>query len=98
MNTVVKLIIGLLVVIAGIAWYWYGSVFEVIAGVSSLNALLMILTGSIGVALFLIGLLIVWVEAEEIKDARREKKMKKQEKKEVKVEKLKTVKKRKKKK
>ena len=98
MNTGVKLVIGLLLVIAGVAWYWYGEIFTAYAGVSSLTALLMILAGSVGVFIFLIGLLVVWVEVEEIKDARREKKMKKGEKKEPAVEKPKPAKKTKKKK
>ncbi len=80
MNTVVKLLIGLLVVIAGAAWYWYGEVFKAIVGVTSLKALLLILAGSIGFVLIIIGLFVVWVEIEEIRDAIGQKKLRKKEK------------------
>ncbi|MCK4428893.1 MAG: hypothetical protein KAU95_00850 [Candidatus Aenigmarchaeota archaeon] len=77
MNVVVKLIIGLMLIIAGISWYLYGSVFIPIAGVSSLKALSILFTGSMGIILLLVGLLITWTETEELKDIARDREIEK---------------------
>lgn len=78
MNTVAKLIIGLLVTIAGLAWYIWGAAFKpylmVSSGVSSLTALGIIFVGSFGLLLILVGLFITWIELEDIKDMKSEKK------------------------
>ncbi|OYT43190.1 MAG: hypothetical protein B6U88_01690 [Candidatus Aenigmarchaeota archaeon ex4484_56] len=74
MNAIVKLFVGLLLVVAGIAWYVYGS----FVGVGSFwLAFQIVFFGVVGVAFLVIGLLIVWVELEEISDTIKMKKGKK---------------------
>lgn len=70
MNTIVKLIIGLLITLSGIAWYVFHSSFEMAGLVDSLFSLKVLLSGSMGMVLILAGLLIMWVELEELKDAK----------------------------
>ncbi|RLJ00971.1 MAG: hypothetical protein DRP06_00645 [Candidatus Aenigmatarchaeota archaeon] len=74
MNTIVKLIIGLLITLSGIAWYVFHSSFEMAGLMDSLFSLKVLLSGSIGMVLILTGLLIMWVELEELKDEKLEKK------------------------
>ncbi|MBN2094684.1 MAG: hypothetical protein JW727_01425 [Candidatus Aenigmarchaeota archaeon] len=78
MNAWVKLIIGLLVTAAGLAWYVWGSVFgsyiNVSDGVSSFDALLILLAGGFGAFLVLMGLLVTWIEMEDLRDSKSQKK------------------------
>lgn len=74
MNAVAKLIIGLIVAIAGIAWYW-GDTFTPYIHTSALNALGIIIVGSAGLILILVGLFVAWIEIEDIKDMKAEKKI-----------------------
>lgn len=78
MNAVVKLIMGFLVLVAGLAWYWYGSVFEQFIGINSVQALMTMFIGAFGLLLVLFGFLVVWIEMEEIKDMQEEKKREKE--------------------
>ncbi len=73
MNTIVKLIIGLLITLSGIAWYVFHNSLEMAGLVDSLFSLKVLLVGSIGIVLIIAGLLIMWVELEELKDAKLEK-------------------------
>jgi hypothetical protein len=73
MNAAAKLIIGLLVTIAGLAWYIWGSAFEHYIGVSSWTALGILFAGSFGIFLIMIGLFVTWIEIEDIKDMKAEK-------------------------
>ncbi len=73
MNTIVKLIIGLLITLSGIAWYVFHNSFEMAGLVDSLFSLKVLIAGSVGMVLILAGLLIMWVEIEEFKDAKLEK-------------------------
>jgi hypothetical protein len=61
MNTMAKLIIGIIVTLVGLAWYVLGGVFAPYIGMNSLHALGVILAGSIGVLLILIGLIVMWL-------------------------------------
>lgn len=76
MNAMAKLIIGILVTLAGLAWYIWGGVFTPYIGVDSLTALGVIFVGAFGAFLVLIGLLITWIELEELKDVKAERKEK----------------------
>jgi len=73
MNAAAKLIIGLLVTIAGIAWYVFGNAFTPYIGMSAFNALKVIFVGSLGVLLIVIGLFVTWIEIEDLKDMKTEK-------------------------
>ena len=80
MNAAAKLIIGLLVTIAGIAWYVFGSAFSPYIGMSAFNALKVIFVGSLGVLLIVIGLFVTWIELEDLKDMKSEKRASEEEK------------------
>jgi hypothetical protein len=80
MNAAAKLMIGLLVTIAGIAWYMFGSAFSPYIGMSAFNALKVIFVGSLGMLLIVIGLFVTWIEIEDIKDMKSEKDSEKEEK------------------
>lgn len=63
-----KIVIGAIMVIAGIYWYFAGAIPGLgITGANNLRALWTIFQGSIGVLVFLIGAFIVWLEADELK-------------------------------
>jgi hypothetical protein len=65
MNATAKVIIGIIVALAGIAWYIWGGVFSPYIGMSALKALGVILAGSLGLFLILVGLLVAWLAWEE---------------------------------
>lgn len=67
MKPATKIVIGALLVIAGIYWYVAGGIGGNSFGWSNLMAFVTILKGSIGVLVFLIGAFIVWLEADELR-------------------------------
>jgi len=73
MNAAAKLVMGLLVTIAGLAWYIWGNAFTPYLGVSSFTALEIIFAGSFGLFLIMVGLFVTWIEIEDIKDMKAEK-------------------------
>jgi hypothetical protein len=74
MNAAAKLVMGLLVTIAGLAWYiWGDTTFKPYLGVSSVTALEIIFVGSFGLFLIMVGLFVTWIEIEDIKDMKAEK-------------------------
>ena len=76
MNAGVKMIIGLLIAVAGIYWYAADALelpgFSVL-GTYSLSALKTVFFGVFGVFLILLGLLIAWIEYEDMKWEKEEK-------------------------
>lgn len=80
MNAVVKLVIGLLIAAAGIYWYAADALqmpgFSVL-GEYSIAALKTVFFGLFGAFLILLGLLIAWIEYEDMKWEREEKAKKK---------------------
>jgi len=76
MNTIVKLIIGLLITISGIAWYVFHNSIGLVGLEDSLFSLKVLLAGSVGMVLILAGLLIMWGDFEELKDVKLEKEVK----------------------
>jgi len=80
MNAVVKLIIGLLVAIAGVYWYvadYVATGWSAIVGVNAWKAFVSVFFGLFGFFLIAVGLLVVWIESEDLKWEREEKKSKK---------------------
>lgn len=67
MKPATKIIIGALLVIAGIYWYVAGGFSPGTFGRTNFNSFLILLRGSIGVLVFLIGAFIVWLEADELR-------------------------------
>lgn len=76
MNAAAKLIIGLLIAAAGIYWYAADALempgFDVL-GNHALAALKTVFFGVFGLFLILLGLLIAWIEYEDMKWEREEK-------------------------
>jgi uncharacterized protein YjeT (DUF2065 family) len=68
MNAIVKLIIGVLVVIAGIAWYIYPNAVTSLFTIDPFASLQIILAGLVGLGLIILGLLLVWINIEEIRE------------------------------
>jgi multisubunit Na+/H+ antiporter MnhG subunit len=65
MNATAKVIIGIIVALIGVAWYIWGGVFVPYIGMNSLQALGVIIAGSFGVFLVLVGILVAWLAWEE---------------------------------
>lgn len=78
MHAAAKLITGLLVFIAGI--YWYAGPltgqFSDILGVRPTRAFMEIFVGIFGLFLIFLGLIVAWIEYEDMRWASREKKKK----------------------
>jgi amino acid transporter len=76
MHSAVKLIIGLLIAIAGI--YWYAADYIAVnpastwLGLSALAALKQVFIGVFGLFLIFVGLIIAWIEYEDLKWQARE--------------------------
>jgi len=80
MNAAVKMLIGILIAIAGIYWYlgdFVGKGWSAIAGINAWNAFVTVFIGVFGAVLLLLGLLIAWIEYEDMKFEREEKKKRK---------------------
>ena len=76
MNSVTKMLMGLLIAILGVYWYVARSVFGwKPAGFTPAQTLGIVFVGVFGAFLIMIGLLITWIEYEDIKWEAREKKI-----------------------
>ncbi len=79
MNSVVKMLIGLLVAILGVYWYVVGSIFGWRpAGLTPAQTLGIVFVGTFGAFLVMFGLLVAWIEYEDIKWEMKEKQMAKE--------------------
>jgi len=84
MHSAVKLIIGIIVFLIGI--YWYAAPLfrqmglQQFFSVSTFRAFVTVFAGLFGVALIILGLIIAWIEYEDLKWERREKSEKKKKK------------------
>lgn len=75
MNSGAKLIIGLLIFLAGVYWYYPGNYFAGVLGVGShVRAFLTVFAGLFGLLLIFAGLIVAWIEYEDLKWESREKK------------------------
>lgn len=76
MNPVIKLVIGLLIFVAGLAWYVlpYMNKSPLILGKLSTDAFATVFVGLFGLALLFFGLIIAWIEYEDLKWEMKEKK------------------------
>ena len=77
MNAAVKLIVGIIVVLAGLYWYaadFIGrNVWSGVIGSSAIGAFKTVFVGVFGIFLIFIGLIVAWIEYEDIRWQRREK-------------------------
>lgn len=77
MHAAIKMIIGILIAIAGIYWYladYIATGWKAIVGINAWEAFLTVFFGVFGIFLFLLGLLIAWIEYEDLKFESEEKK------------------------
>ena len=78
MHSAIKLLIGLIVFAAGIYWYaapmlnQYG--LAMFLGRSTFSALMTVFAGVFGLIMIVLGLIIAWIEYEDLKWESREKK------------------------
>lgn len=74
MNSAVKLIIGLLIAFIGVYWYaiQYLKPGTTILGVLPVSALATVFVGTFGAFLVFIGLIVAWIEYEDLKWEMRE--------------------------
>ena len=69
MNPVAKLIVGVLMTLAGISWYLFPEAITSLGfGIDPLSSLKMIISGIVGLGLIIIGIFLVWIEFEEIRE------------------------------
>ena len=73
MNSAVKLIIGLIIFAAGIYWY-LGTGIAGWTGPTAFNALKTVFVGLFGLFLIFFGLIVAWIEYEDLKWEAKEKK------------------------
>ena len=74
MNSGVKLILGLIIFLIGIYWYLPGNAAAGFLGVhSTWRAFLTVFAGVFGLFLLFLGLIVAWIEYEDIKWERKEK-------------------------
>ena len=76
MHAAAKMIIGILIAIAGIYWYvadYFGVGWKAIIGINAWEAFLTVFFGVFGIVLFLLGLLVAWIEYEDLKFEQEEK-------------------------
>ena len=70
MHSVAKLVIGLLVLAAGLFWYgadFFGHGVAGWIGLSALSALKTVFVGLFGLFLIIVGVVVIWIEAEDMK-------------------------------
>lgn len=76
MNSAAKLIIGILILLAGLAWYWPARFGGTVFGGTNIARFLDVFFGLFGLALIFLGLIVAWIEYEDLKWEAREKKEK----------------------
>ena len=78
MHSAIKLIVGILIFIAGLYWYFADIIANNMAatwlGSSAISALKTVFIGVFGLVLVFVGLLVIWIEYEDIKWEMQEKK------------------------
>ncbi len=83
MNSAVKMIIGIIVFLAGLYWYTAAPIFgnggiERLFGTSTVKAFLTVFAGLFGLVLIFLGLIVAWIEYEDLKWESREKEQSKE--------------------
>ncbi len=84
MSAIAKMIVGIIVFLVGIYWYlpanWLKQFVPITVG-STFQAFLVVFFGLFGLLLIFVGIIVAWIEFEDMRWERREKQEKKQEKK-----------------
>ena len=67
MNAVLEILVGIVLVIVGIAWYGL-NYLGINIGVNTLEALIMVVAGSVGIVIIFIGLLFLLIGISDLKE------------------------------
>lgn len=67
MRPTLKIVLGAAMIVAGIYWYSMDLVLGGGTVQTNLDALLVLLQGSVGLVVFLLGVFIVWIESDEMR-------------------------------
>lgn len=79
MHPAIKMIIGVLIFLAGIIWYAEGIIFgeyniaNMLGQASNFQAFLTVFAGIFGLVLLVLGAIVAWIEYEDLKWERKEK-------------------------
>ncbi|MEK6888011.1 MAG: hypothetical protein AABX14_03645 [Candidatus Aenigmatarchaeota archaeon] len=76
MHAAIKLILGLIIFVIGIYWYLPGTAVSAFFNRSAFQAFLVVFEGLFGLFLIMVGLIIAWIEFEDLKWEKKEKKSK----------------------
>lgn len=74
MHAAVKLIVGIIIFLIGLYWYLPGSMVSSFFGRSAFQAFLVVFEGLFGLLLIFLGLIVAWIEYEDLKWEKKEKK------------------------
>ncbi len=74
MGAGVKLVIGIIIFLLGIYWYLPNTVVTALFGRTAFQSFLTVFEGLFGIALIVLGLIVAWIEYEDIKWSRKGKK------------------------
>ena len=77
MHAGAKLIIGIIIFLAGLAWYWPVKYGGTLFGTQNIGRFLDVFFGVFGVLLIFLGLIVAWIEYEDLKWESKEKNEKK---------------------
>ena len=84
MHSGVKLIVGIIIFLVGIYWYaapLFGHLgLQNFFGMSTFKAFVTVFSGLVGVVLIVLGIIVAWIEVEDLRWTRREKTEKKKKK------------------
>ncbi|MBS3051322.1 MAG: hypothetical protein J4400_04180 [Candidatus Aenigmarchaeota archaeon] len=74
MHAAVKLVVGVIVFLIGLYWYLPGNIVSSFFNRSAFQAFLVVFEGLFGLLLIFLGLIVAWIEYEDLKWERKEKK------------------------
>jgi hypothetical protein len=74
MGAALKMIVGIIIFLAGLYWYLPGTPVTTYFNRSAFQAFLVVFEGLFGLALIMFGLIVAWIEFEDMKWEKKEKK------------------------
>ncbi len=74
MHAAVKLIVGIIIFLIGLYWYMPNTIVSMFFNRSAFQAFLVVFEGLFGLLLIFLGLIVAWIEYEDLKWERKEKK------------------------
>ncbi|MBI4174020.1 MAG: hypothetical protein HY517_00100 [Candidatus Aenigmarchaeota archaeon] len=74
MNAAVKMVVGIIIFLIGLYWYLPSNAVSAFFNRSAFQAFLVVFEGLFGLLLIFLGLIVAWIEYEDLKWTRKEKK------------------------